>query len=464
MRNSCRKLLPLLGVAVILTPIGGPAQDYFRELGPSLSSAGIGPVQPSDYSYRDASPSGLTSLNPEAEALEEDQHNFALGPVRFSLAMGFGVEFNDNIAYSENDRESDIILRPSLNLDASWQISEMNTLRFTLGVSYAKYLRNSEYDTDGVLLSPTSEIAYRFGLGDVMFTVRDRFSYQEDPYDIAVLSNVARYRRLENQIGIQAEWEASPTFKLTGGYDHYNLWTFDEAFDDQERSIDTVYLKPTYEISPTVRVGLSTSYSFINFETDERSDGHSFLIGPSIEWQITENTNAYLEAGFQSISYNGNSTPGRFVDSVADDLRLSDSDEELFREFSSDDSDSTSYYVRFEINNRPSEIFQHRLSGSKTAEIGFLSNYYDLYHVEYSADYRGIRDIQISPTVFYEYYETSGSFGEEAHRVGAAVGVRYTVTNSLTVGLDYRFLKKESNIKGGSYYQNLVFLSAYYKF
>ncbi|RYD77156.1 MAG: hypothetical protein EOP84_15895, partial [Verrucomicrobiaceae bacterium] len=54
--------------------------------------------------------------------------------------------------------------------------------------------------------------------------------------------------------------------------------------------------------------------------------------------------------------------------------------------------------------------------------------------------------------------------GEEAHRWGAAIGARYTVTNSFTVGLDYRFLNKDSNVEGADYYQNLVFVSAYYKF
>ena len=38
------------------------------------------------------------------------------------------------------------------------------------------------------------------------FTVRDRFSYQEDYYDIPDISNVADYSRYENQAGIEADW------------------------------------------------------------------------------------------------------------------------------------------------------------------------------------------------------------------------------------------------------------------
>jgi uncharacterized protein (PEP-CTERM system associated) len=84
--------------------------------------------------------------------------------------------------------------------------------------------------------------------------------------------------------------------------------------------------------------------------------------------------------------------------------------------------------------------------------------------VEYNAEYTGIRKTSIGPSLFYEYYETSGAVGEKAHRVGAILGIRHFLTNSITVGLDYRFLLKDSNVEGADYYQNLAFLSLYYKF
>jgi hypothetical protein len=56
------------------------------------------------------------------------------------------------------------------------------------------------------------------------------------------------------------------------GYDHYNLWSKEEVFDDQDRQIDTVFLKPSYAISDTLRVGLSASYSHIAFDSADRSE------------------------------------------------------------------------------------------------------------------------------------------------------------------------------------------------
>lgn len=478
--TSLGPILTVTGALVAMAPMTGKAQDYFREYGTSRSSGGFGPVTPGDYTYRDSSPSGLppldgtttgepitvgasreTRLN-ELDSGAGQANNFAIGPVRFSISAGVGVEFNDNITLSDHHRESDVIIRPLAELDASWRLSDLNTLRLSLGLTYSKYLDHSQYDSDGVIISPTSELEFKFQLGEVKFTLRDRFSYQEDPYDIPQLTGVAQYGRYENQIGIKAEYDFNDRARIEVGYDHYNLWAREDVFKDQDRAIDTVFVKPSYGLTQDVRLGLNASYSFITFDSSDRSDGQALLVGPYLEWQITQNTNAYLEAGYQSLTYDGAYTPSRLLNSL--DPGLSKDQINQIRHGIGDNSDSNSYYIRAEIDSKPSEVYKHRLSFSKTAEIGFYSNYYDLYHVEYDAEYTGIRKVSIGPSVFYEHYETSGELGEKADRIGALIGARYYWTNSLTVGLDYRYLWKDSNLPEADYYQNLVFLSLYYKF
>ena len=84
--------------------------------------------------------------------------------------------------------------------------------------------------------------------------------------------------------------------------------------------------------------------------------------------------------------------------------------------------------------------------------------------MEYNADWKCLPHTEFGPSVFYEYYTTSGPGGEDAYRIGAALGIRYHFSNSLTLGLDYRYLYKQSDLVNADYYQNLVFLSVYYKF
>jgi len=468
MKKPFTRILPIAAL-VLTTGVCAHAQEFFRDLGTSRSSGGLGPIYPSEYTYEDASPSGLTPLRPgqdlnEAQAAEEsDRYNFAIGPVQFGLAMGMGIEYNDNITLADSDRISDFVFRPSLDVQATWRISELNTLRLTVGASYAKYFDHSEFDSDGLLLSPNSELAFTFYLGAVKLTLRDRLSYQEDAFNIAPISNTGdqRYRRYENQVGLQADWSVNEKVNLILGYDHYNLWTVGNGFSQQDRAIDTIFFKPSYQIVPGIKFGVNTSYSFINFDSNDRGDGHSLLAGPFIEWQISEYTNMYLEAGFQQLQFDKG---GDFQNSAIDQLGLSASDAASLRSVLRDNEDSESYYIKFEINNKPSDIFDHRLMFSKTAEIGFFSNSYDLYHAEYDANWHVVQHLDISPVVFYEYYTASGNLGEKAYRVGAGLGVRYHFSNSVTLGLDYRFISKDSNLENSDYLQNLAFLSLYYKF
>jgi len=468
MKNFFRISALLVALLAITKPATSLGQDFFRDLGTSRSSGGIGPVVPSEYSYQDSSPSGLRDLAvgqdlalPE-EMDEADRYNFAIGAIRFGLAAGVGLEWNDNIKLSENDRLSDFILRPILNLEAQWQMSDLNTLRFNIGVSYAKYFSHSEYDTNGVLISPTSDIALNFFVGPIKFTVRDRFSYQEDAYDVPQLSDTAVYGRWENQAGIGMDWSINESFNISAGYDHYNLWTREEEFSAQDRVIDTVFIKPAWQVHPAFKFGVSASYSHINFDSSERSDGNGLLVGPFIEWQLSDVTNLYLEGGYQSLKFDGSSD---YYNQQIDDLGLSDDNSDAVREILRDnEDDSGNYYVKFEINNRPSDVFRHRLAFSRTTEIGFSSNFYEIYNVGYDAQWRPMQHVELGPTVFFEHYTSSGVNPEEADRFGASIGIRYHFSNSITIGLDYRYIWKDSNLPEADYYQNLAFLSIYYKF
>jgi hypothetical protein len=329
-------------------------------------------------------------------------------------------------------------------------------LHFGVEFSYAKYFDHRQYDTDGILISPTSALAYSFEVGAFLVTLRDRFSYQEDAYDDPTLSNVARYRRAENQIGIEADWALNQQTDIVFGYDHFNLWTVDPEFSADERSVDTVFAKPGYWITPALRVGVVGAFSWIDFKESSRQDGTNLLLGPFIEWKISDVMTLYLEGGIQNLNFNGTSTFDEdFFHTLTDEERA------LF----ADNEDSSSWYAKFELDHRANDYFTHRLLGSKTSEIGIGSNFYDLYHIEYAADWRNfIANTDFSPSIFYEHFETSGRFPEEGDRYGAALAVRYHLTNTITLGLDYRFIWKDSNLPHADYYQNLAFLSVYYKF
>jgi opacity protein-like surface antigen len=464
-QTPVKRSILLAGIFVLAAQMEMSAQTYFRDFGTSRSSAGFGPVVPSEYTFQEGSPNGLNPIRPGQDlstvelAEEQERYNFAIGPMRFSLAAGVGLEFNDNLYLSDNDRESGFAIRPLAEIDGVWRLTDLNTLRFNIGVSYAKYFDHPDLDTDGVLISPNSEISLTFYVSTLKFTIRQRVSYQEDTYDTPAVDNVPTYGRWEYQGGLEMDWQINQQVGLIAGYEHYNLWARGE-FDDQDRGIDSVYLRPGYQVSPALKVGLNTSYSYINFQSSDRADGDNVMVGPFLQYQLSQYTNFYLEAGYQDLNFDGTSN---FTDETLDQFGLSDDDAQAVGQVLDNES-SSSWYMKFEIQNRPSDSFQHRISGSKTAEIGFDSDYYDLYHIGYDAEWQINEKWDLGPSIFYEYYESSGSNAEKASRYGASVGIRTHLSDSITIGLDYRFLLKNSNLPDADYYQNVGLLSVYYKF
>jgi hypothetical protein len=430
------------------------AHDFFDSSPAAIASGVLGPVRPTEFTRTDRLPTGLP-LTAAEEAQLRDQYNFAIGPIRFALAGGFGVEWNDNITFAERHRHADFIARPSVELDAAWPMTELNTLRFALGIGYAKYFEHAKFDSDALLVSPDSKLEWKVEVGAVELVVRDRFSDQEDPSEIPQLSNVAAYRRAENRVELMTTWAANDSVKVSGGYDHYDLRTMDDEFSSEDRAMDTFFFRPCSQLTPNLSVGLDAALSLVTFDRGERADGTSLFIGPSIEWKMTENTRVRAEGGLQRLDFEGASNFDRaFFASLEAEERA------LFR----DDHETTTAYFRFEVAHRPSDGFEQVLAASKTAEIGFGSNFYDLFHVEYRATYKGFRGTEIGPAIFYEFYEGSGGLSEEASRAGLLLGIRHHVTNALTLGLDYRFLWKDSNVEELSYYQNLVFVSVQSRF
>lgn len=456
MKSIKGRIIPIISLLSLAATAG--AQEFFREFGSSRSSGGIGRLSPAAEVFTGNDPNGLSPITPFDEVGQEEDYNMRWGIFDFIIAAGLGVEFNDNITLAHRDELSDIIFRPEIDIEGVVRFSDTNRIRIGVGVSYAKYLDHSEFDTDGALIAPTSAIVWTAKSGAFTFTLRERLSYQEDPFALPVASvatsNTALYKRWENQAGIQVDWEANQYTKITAGYDRYDLWAKDETFKSQSKAIDTIYLRPSYQISPYVTVGLNTSVSFVKHREDIQADGQSLLVGPYVQWKVSDRTDVYVEVGYQQTTFDGKTQ-----------IELLDPTTGLGTgTFVEDGEDTSGVYAKIEITNRPTENFRHKLTASKTTEFGFGTNSYDLYHAEYSAEWNFAENTSLSPTLFYEYFETSGNVSETGHRFGAALGLHHIFPQHLTLGLDYRFLMKDSDQPDADYRQNLGMLSLYYKF
>src|ERR1044071_8319206 len=103
---------------------------------------------------------GEAAAEARRQSVDQIPYNLLLGPVRFRFSITTGVEYNDNINLAETNKQSDVIIRPQFNLDAIWPLTQLNTLRLDLGLGYSFYLNHPNADTNGVIISPGSQVAF----------------------------------------------------------------------------------------------------------------------------------------------------------------------------------------------------------------------------------------------------------------------------------------------------------------
>ena len=404
---------------------------------------------------------GEAAAEARRQSLDRIPYNLLLGPVRFRFSATLGLEYNDNINIAEINTQDDFILRPQVNLNAMWPITQLNTLRFDIGIGYAFYLEHSEHNTNGILLAPGSQLSFDVFVGDFRINFHDRFSLEQDPIGEPGLSNVVDYGRFQNTAGVSVLWDLNKAV-VTFGYDHYTFIATNDDFEYLDRNADAFMGSVSVALTSTTGVGLEASYVFNRYDEDLLNDSNTFSIGAFIETQMTSYLKLRLAGGYQTISFDDdNVVLGPFPPGFLPN-------DETFLVFE-DQGDLDDFYLNLLISHRINASFTHRLSAGHESQLGVNSNYIRLNYIRHTATWNIINRTLLSTELFYEDAEESGGFlnlgqGEELHRYGGAISLGYQLTRHITLGARYQYTQKDSDVPLRDYRQNRVSIDGTYSF
>jgi len=402
---------------------------------------------------------GEAAAEARRQDIEHIPYNLLLGPVRFRFSATFGVEYNDNINLSDegtavivtptgpvllrSQKEDDVILRPAINLDAIWPITQLNTLRLDLGLSYAIYVQHSNADTNGVLISPGSQLAFDIFVGDFRINIHDRPSLQQDPIAELALSNVVDYGRFENTAGVSVLWDLNKAV-LTLGYDHYNYVSTVSDFDYLNRNAEELSGTLGVNVASTTIVGVESYAVFNYYDENVLNDSTDWAVGGFVETQLTSYLRLRAAAGYQQIDFDNNAV---ISTQFADSTKLSD------------------YYANVLITHRINAAIRQAVSAGHESQLGVNSDYITLNYVRHTVSWNIIRNTLLSTEFFYEDADDSGGFiNEHFQRYGGAITVGYQLTPHVTLGLRYQYTQKDSDVVLRDYKQNRVSVDATYSF
>jgi hypothetical protein len=373
-------------------------------------------------------------------AIDSSNYNLKLGPALINLSSGLQLEFNDNITLSEHNRESDLIIRPSINASALWQVTELNALRLDLGIGYVKYLNHSQFDTGGLLIAPNSNVSFDVYVGDFRITLFDQFSIQQNPVDEITLSQVGKFERFQNAAGVTVLWDLNAV-TLVSGYTNYLFKSFDSEFKFLDRTEQQFFSSAALRLNDATTVGLRGAGAVITYDQQFQNDGVIYSFGPFIEAQLTPYMRVSLEGGYQG---------GRFETGG----------------LNGDKSNLSTFYGRLVLDHRLNPYWTDSLSVGHETTTGLTTNSTTVSYVRYSAYWRVNSRTNLDLSAFYEHADDSpGIFQSEAvDRYGFGATIDYRVGRHITLSLAYQYLNRVSDLPDRGYYQNRVFCTLGYDF
>jgi hypothetical protein len=414
---------------------------------------------------------GEAAAEARRQAIDKIPYNLQLGPIKFRFSATLGFEYNDNVNLAEDgsiialtptgpitlttESQSDWIVRPQVNLNALWPITQLNTLKFDIGLGYAFYMDNSDYNTNGLLIAPGSQLAFDVFVGDFRINFHDRFSLEQDPISEVSLSNVADYGRFQNLIGVSVLWDLNQAV-VTLGYDHYTFIATNDDFEYLDRNADIFSGSIGFTPSSTMTIGLEGSFVTTYYDMNVLNDSNTYSIGAFLETQVTSHLKLRVAGGFQSIAFDNTGLVN-------------------------DPHDLEDFYANALLSHRINAQLTHNIAVGHETQLGVNSNYVQLNYIRHTANWNIFYKTLLSTELFYEDADDSGGFGpgfaplpgvpifnpfvaEHIHRYGGAITLGYQLTPHVTLGLRYQYTQKDSDQPLRDYRQNRIAFDGTYSF
>jgi hypothetical protein len=413
---------------------------------------------------------GEESAETRRQSIDKIPYNLQLGPMKLRFSATLGFEYNDNINLSEDasalvpsingpvllttEQQSDFIIRPQVNINALWPITQLNTFRLDLGIGYAFYTQHPSNNTNAILVNPGSQLAFDIFVGDFRINIHNRFSIQQDPVAEVTLSNVADYGRFENTAGIAVLWDLNAAV-VTLGYDHYLFIATESDFDYLNRNADMVNGSIAFTPNATMSVGLEGAFVDTYYNESVMNDSIAYSVGAFLETQLSNYLKLRVAGGYQNINFDDSGL-------VNDGQNVSD------------------YYANILLSHRVNSVLTHSISAGHENQLGVNSNFTTLNYVRYTANWNILYHTLLSTELFYEDAEDSGGnpflipapgvflfnpfVAEHIHRYGGALTLGYQLTPHVTLGFRYQYTQKDSDLPLRDYRQNRVSFDGTYSF
>lgn len=395
---------------------------------------------PAQESHRN-SIAGAAAVEARRLHPESQPYTFKSGDLRLLVTPSLEMDWNDNVNLSEKDALEDFILRPLLQFEGSYPITQRNLLRFSVGVGYDQYLSHDEFSA--LRLVSGSEVAFDLYIKDFWINIHDRFEFVQDPAEQASVAATGRYGGLDNTAGLSTTWDLKDLV-LTLGYDHENFIASSEAFDYLNRASELLLGRAGFRLHPRVTAGVEAGGSFTTYEQDFLNDSQGYSAGVFADWRPGPYFRIQARGGYCALLF----------DQTSQSITAKDQD---------------TFYAGLTVGHEITEAVSYSLSGGHELRLGTDADSIEDWYVRPAIDWHVIKNLIFSTYLSYEHGEQgqrdqAGAVGETYDWLGAGLGLSHPITKKLSFMLKYRVTLRSSDVASRDYTQNLVGLRLTYQF
>jgi hypothetical protein len=369
-------------------------------------------------------------------------YNLLLGPVALRFSSGLAVDYNDNIRLQAQNAQGDFIVRPNVNAQMNWPVTQINNLNLSLGAGYSDYLQHR--DLNQFFVNPGSGISFDIYAGDFVINLHDRVSVTENAYQNQSANGNTTYASLQNAAGVNALWDLNKAV-MTLGYDHGNYLALNSSQGQPDAASENFFINGGIRVMPEILAGLEAGGGLIHYSGSGAAS--SITVPDAAQWNagafctatISEYMDARLDAGYTMFLPNTTST-----------------------NFSS--AAASGFYLQFLLTHRVNRFFNYSLSAGRSIDLQYNGQPYDRYTVRWQPNWNFLRKYTISTPLWWErgteVYVQTASYDQ----FGAGINIGRQITGKLSGGISYQFIKETSGQPGLNYTDNIVSLSFSYQF
>lgn len=414
-----------------------------------------------------ANPNASENTPSATASSDNTNYNLRVGPVRFQADASAGIEYIDNIGYSDHNRISDEVGRIALNIRASYDLSRLNTLSLNLGIGFVRYFEHPNATSNDLFVTPGSQVAFDlYAFNTFRINFHDSFSVLQDPVDNATLNDVTNFGRFINTAGVTVVGDFN-NIVVTGGYDHTNYKSLTDTFNYLDRSAESLLGSISYKFAPRAFVGVEGTVAFTDYthsELIQQNNSVGGTVGLFLDITPTPYLRAIARGGYAYTSFDSNGTFSTGRLSNGQDVTA------LYAQYNggrtlSDDSNLSDFYWSLSLSNRINAYLTQSLSAGREHDFGTTSDYITINYVRYNLAWRALSNVTVGGDLFYENdQESGGLFDESLQRYGGDVTLTYQFNLHLTATAHYYGIIKDSDVDNRNYYQNRVGVDVDYRF